>query len=51
MSGIGLGDLIVLLALGTVALCIIVGSVYATMLAVRRRFKRADGEKGRRDLA
>lgn len=40
MSGLGLGDLLVLLALSTAALCIIVGAVYATILAVRRKFKR-----------
>ena len=39
-SGIGLGELLILIALVTVALCVITGSVYATILGVRRLFNR-----------
>jgi uncharacterized membrane protein YhaH (DUF805 family) len=39
-GGIGLGDLLTLLAVGTAALCVVVAAVYATMLGVRRLFSR-----------
>lgn len=39
--GIGLGDLLVLILIGTAALCFIVGCVYATVLLIRKRFNRA----------
>lgn len=37
--GIGLGDLLVLIALAAVGLSVIVGAVYATIRIVRRSIK------------